>query len=216
MSAFVSALPALIVPIVIIGGIMGGVFTPTESGAVAVIAAIVASIIYKSFDIKQLPEILLRTGVSTAGIMLIVAFGNIMGWTLAMDGIPAKITGGILAVTTNKEIVMLLIILSLLAIGCVMEAFSAMYIFTPVFVPLATAVGIDPVHFGIVYCVMLTIGLITPPVGMLLFVTSNISNIPLAKLSKSITPFVLVALVVTLLLAFCPQIVMFIPNLLGI
>ena len=83
------------------------------------------------------------------------------------------------------------------------------------FVPLATSVGIDPVHFGIVYSVMLTIGLITPPVGMLLFVTSNIANIPLAKLSKSIAPFVLAALVVTLILAYCPQIVMFIPNMLG-
>ena len=132
-----------------------------------------------------------------------------------MDNIPAKIINGILSVTTNANVVMLLIILSLLAIGCVMEAFSAMYIFTPVFVPLATSVGIDPVHFGIVYSVMLTIGLITPPVGMLLFVTSNIANIPLAKLSKSIAPFVLAALVVTLILAYCPQIVMFIPNMLG-
>ena len=213
--AFVEAIPALLVPVVIIGGIMGGIFTPTESGAVAVVAAIVASMIYRTFDFKQLPEILFKTGVSTSGIMLIVAFGNIMGWTLAMDNIPAKIINGILSITTNANVVMLLIILALLAIGCVMEAFSAMYIFTPVFVPLATSVGIDPIHFGIVYSVMLTIGLITPPVGMLLFVTSNIANIPLAKLSKSIAPFVLAALVVTLILAYCPQIVMFIPNMLG-
>jgi len=216
IKAFVKAIPALIVPFVIIGGIMGGIFTPTESGAVAVVAAIVASLIYRTFNVKDLPEILLRTGVTTAGIMLIVAFGNIMGWTLAMDGIPAKITTGILSFTTNKYVVMLLIIVALTIIGCLMEAFSAMYIFTPVFFPLATAVGIDPIHFGIIYCVMLTIGLITPPVGMLLFVTSNISKIPLARLSKAIAPFAVSAIIVTLILAYCPALVMFIPNMLGI
>lgn len=209
-------MPALIVPVVIIGGIMGGLFTPTESGAVAVVAAIVASLIYRTFDFKALPGILLKTGVSTAGIMLIVAFGNIMGWTLAMDNIPSLITTSILSLTTNKYIVMLLIILALIVIGCVMEGFSAMYIFVPVFAPLAMAVGFDPIHFGIIFCLMSTIGLITPPVGMLLFVTSNISKIPLGRLSKSIAPFAAVALVVTLILAYFPQIVMFIPNLMGI
>ena len=211
--AFVKAIPALLVPVVIIGGIMGGVFTPTESGAVAVVAAVVAAIIYRSFDIKSLPDVLLNTGMTTAAIMLIVAFGNIIGWSLSIDNIPNKITNAILSVTDNKQIVLLLIILCLFAIGCVMDAFAAMYVFTPVFYPLATAVGIDPIHFGIIFCLMLTIGLITPPVGMLLFVTSNISGVPLAKLSKTIWPFVLTAMVVVLLLAFVPDLVMFIPNL---
>ncbi len=215
LKAFIKALPALIVPLVIVGGIMGGVFTPTESGAVAVLAAIAASLIYRTFDIRALPNILLNTGVTTAGIMLIVAFGNIMGWTMAIDNIPTMITNGILSVTTNKHVVMLLIIIALALIGCVMEGFSAQYIFTPVFVPLAMAVGIDPIHFGIILCIMLTIGLITPPVGMLLFVTSNIAGIPLARLSKSIAPFALVAFIVTIILAYVPQLVMFIPNMLG-
>ena len=211
--AFVKAIPALLVPVVIIGGIMGGVFTPTESGAVAVVAAVVAAIIYRSFDIKSLPDVLLNTGMTTAAIMLIVAFGNIIGWSLSIDDIPNKITRAFLSVTDNKQIVLLLIILCLFAIGCVMDAFAAMYVFTPVFYPLATAVNIDPIHFGIIFCLMLTIGLITPPVGMLLFVTSNISGVPLAKLSKTIWPFVLTAMVVVLLLAFVPDLVMFIPNL---
>ena len=112
---------------------MGGIFTPTESGAVAVVAAIVASMIYRTFDFKQLPEILFKTGVSTSGIMLIVAFGNIMGWTLAMDNIPAKIINGILSVTTNANVVMLLIILSLLAIGwCNGSIFCNVYIYSGV------------------------------------------------------------------------------------
>lgn len=211
--AFVKAIPALLVPVVIIGGIMGGIFTPTESGAVAVVAAVVAAIIYRSFDIKSLPDVLLNTGMTTAAIMLIVAFGNIIGWSMSIDNIPSKITNAILSVTDNQQIVLLLIILCLFAIGCVMDAFAAMYVFTPVFYPLATAVGIDPIHFGIIFCLMLTIGLITPPVGMLLFVTSNISGVPLAKLSKTIWPFVLTAMVVVLLLAFVPDLVMFIPNL---
>lgn len=211
--AFVKAIPALLVPVVIIGGIMGGIFTPTESGAVAVVAAVVAAIIYRSFDIKSLPDVLLNTGMTTAAIMLIVTFGNIIGWSMSIDNIPNKITNAILSVTDNQQIVLLLIILCLFAIGCVMDAFAAMYVFTPVFYPLATAVGIDPIHFGIIFCLMLTIGLITPPVGMLLFVTSNISGVPLAKLSKTIWPFVLTAMVVVLLLAFVPDLVMFIPNL---
>lgn len=214
--AFVKAIPALVVPLIIVGGIMGGIFTPTESGAVAVIAAIIASLIYGTFDIKSLPNILLNTGTTTAGIMLIVAFGNIMGWTMAIDNIPSTITNGILSITTDANLVMLLIIIALAAIGCVMEGFSAQYIFTPVFVPLAMAVGIDPVHFGIILCVMLTIGLITPPVGMLLFVTSNISGVPLARLSKSIAPFALVAIAITLILAFVPDLVMFLPNMMGL
>ncbi|MDF3002823.1 MAG: putative transporter [Bacillota bacterium] len=215
-TAFVKALPALVVPFIIVGGIMGGIFTPTESGAIAVLAAILASLIYRTFDIKALPGVLLNTGISTAGIMLIVAFGNIMGWTIAIDQIPARIQEGILSVTDNPQLVMLMIILALIVIGCVMEGFAALYIFTPVLVPLATAVGYDPIHFGIVLCIMLTIGLITPPVGMLLFVTSNISGIPLARLSKSIAPFALVAILVTVLLAYVPKLVMFLPQLMGL
>ena len=195
-------------PVVIIGGIMGGIFTPTESGAVAVVAAVIAAIIYRSFDIKSLPEVLLNTGMTTAAIMLIVAFGNIIG----IENIPTLITEAILSVTDSQIVVMLLIIACLFVIGCLMDAFAAMYVFTPVFYPLAVAVGLDPIHFGIIFCLMLTIGLCTPPVGMLLFVTSNISKVPLAKLSKSIWPFVASAMVVVLLLTFIPQLVMFIPN----
>ena len=180
--------------------------------AVAVVAAVVAAIIYRSFDIKSLPEVLLNTGMTTAAIMLIVAFGNIIGWSLAIENIPTLITETILSITDSQIVVMLLIIACLFVIGCLMDAFAAMYVFTPVFYPLAMAVGLDPIHFGIIFCLMLTIGLCTPPVGMLLFVTSNISKVPLAKLSKSIWPFVAAAMVVVLLMTFFPQIVMFIPN----
>lgn len=178
----------------------------------AVVAAVVAAIIYRSFDIKSLPEVLLNTGMTTAAIMLIVAFGNIIGWSLAIENIPTLITETILSITDSQIVVMLLIIACLFVIGCLMDAFAAMYVFTPVFYPLAMAVGLDPIHFGIIFCLMLTIGLCTPPVGMLLFVTSNISKVPLAKLSKSIWPFVAAAMVVVLLMTFFPQIVMFIPN----
>lgn len=213
--SFVKSIPALIVPVIIIGGIVGGIFTPTESGAIAVVAAIIASLIYRSFEFKKLPSVLLKTGISTAAIMYIVAFGNIMGWTFAMDGIPAKITDGILSITQNRYLILFLILIALTIIGCLMEAFAAMYIFVPVFVPLATAIGLDPVHFGIVLCLMFTVGLMTPPVGMLLFVTSNMAKIPLSKLSKSVAPFALAAFIVILLLAYCPPLVTFIPDMLG-
>ncbi|GAA0720277.1 TRAP transporter large permease [Clostridium malenominatum] len=213
--AFVKAAPSLVVPVVIVGGVLGGVFTPTESGAVAVAIALISGLAYRTLKISELPEILLNTGITTAAIMFIVAFGNIIGWTLAIDQLPAKMAQGILGVTTNKNLVMLMILLALIIIGCVMEAFAALLIFVPVFAPIAKAVGIDPIHFGIIFSVMINIGLITPPVGMLLFVTSNISKVPLGKINKAILPFVGVAFVVTFILAFVPDLVMFLPNLIA-
>jgi tripartite ATP-independent transporter DctM subunit len=211
--AFIKAAPALLVPVVIVGGVLGGIFTPTESGAVAVAIALICGLAYRTLKISELPKIMINSAITTAPIMLIVAFGNIMGWTLAIDQIPAKMASGILGFTTNANLVMLIVIIALLIIGCVMDGFAALLIFVPVFAPIAKAVGIDPIHFGIIFSVIINIGLITPPVGMLLFVTSNISKVPLSKINKAVLPFVLSALIITLIMAFVPQIVMFLPNI---
>ena len=215
LKSFVGAAPSLMVPVVILGGVLGGIFTPTESGAIAVAIALISGLAYRTLDIKELPKIFLNTSIVTASIMLIVAFGNIMGWTLAIDQIPVKVASAILSFTDNQNLVMLLILFALIIVGCLMEAFAALLVFVPVFYPIATQVGIDPVHFGLIFSVMLNIGLITPPVGMVLFVTSNISKVPLSKLNKAVIPFVIIAFGVTFTLAFLPDITLYLPRIFG-
>lgn len=212
--AFVKAIPALLVPTIILGGVMGGFFTPTESGAVAVFAAMFAGFFYKTLKLKDIPAMLNRTAISTAAIFLIMAFGNIISWSMAMEGIPQLLTNGILSLTTNKYIVIAIMLVIMIIVGCFLDATAALIIFVPVFLPLTTYIGMDPLHFGLIFCIMIIIGLATPPVGMSLFVTSNVTGIRLSELCKEIWPFVIVALGITCALAYLPSLVMFLPNLL--
>lgn len=213
--AFVRAIPALVVPIIMVGGILAGIFTPNESACVAVVAAVIVGLGYKTLDLKRLPAALLRAGMASAALLLIVSFGNIISWTLAISGVKDVVMAAILGITTNKYLIMLIIIIILAAVGCVMDATAAMLVFIPVLTPFADLIGMDPVHFGLIYCLMITIGLITPPVGMTLFVTSNVSGINFTSICKQVVPFAVVALAVTIALAYLPGVVMFLPNLFG-
>lgn len=212
---FVGAIPALLVPVVLVGGITMGIFTPQESGAVAVVAAIVAGIIYRKFSFRLLPKALLNAVPVTAGIFIIIGFGNILGWSMAVDGIPEKISSAVLGFTQNGAVIILMMFAVLIIVGCAMEATAAQLIFTPVMLPLAQAAGMNPVQFGVWFCIMITMGLVTPPIGMTLFVTSNITKVPLIKISKQLLPFIAVTFAVTLLMAYVPGIIMFLPNMLG-
>jgi len=213
--SLIVSLPALIIPLIIVGGILTGAFTPTESGAIACFVAFIAGkFIYRRLKWSDMPKILGDTAILTSAIMIIVALGNVLGWTLAMDQIPQLLSNAILSVTDSQAVVMLLILLALLFIGMFMEAFAAMVIFVPVFAPLAVAAGINDVHFGIVFSLMISVALITPPVGMVLFVSSNVTGVPLAKISRTVVPFVIVSMVIVLILAFVPQLVLFLPELL--
>lgn len=215
LKAIVIALPALIIPLVIVGGILTGAFTPTESGAIACFVAFIAGkYIYKRLKWADMPKILADTAILTSAIMIIVAMGNVLGWTLAMDRVPQVLSNAIQSITDSQVVVMLLILLALLIIGMFMEAFAAMVIFVPVFAPLAAAYGINDVHFGLVFSLMISVALITPPVGMVLFVSSNVSGVPLAAISKGVIPFVIVSMIVVLIVAFVPQTVLWLPNLL--
>lgn len=209
-----TSLPALFIPVIIIGGVLGGVFTPTESGAVACVAATILGFAYKNLKIKDMLGIFTSASLITAGIMLIISFGNVIGWSLAFDKVPEKLVNVIMATTTNPALVMALVLVMLFLIGTVMEAFAAMIILVPVLYPLGEAMGYDPIHFGMIIIIMLTIALATPPVGMLLFTTSKVSGIELSKLNKSIWPFIAAGMVVTIILAYVPQITTFLPNLL--
>ena len=214
--SFVKAIPALLVPVILVGGITAGIFTPQESGAVAVVAAIVAGIIYRKFKLSMLPKVFMRSVPVTAGIFIIIGFGNIMGWSMAVDKIPDKISNAVLGFTQNGAVIILLMFAILIVVGCAMEATAAQLIFTPVLMPLAAAAGMDMVQFGVWFCIMITLGLVTPPVGMTLFVTSNNTKVPLIRISKQLLPFIIVAFAVTLLMAYVPGIIMFLPNLMGI
>lgn len=171
--SFVKAIPALLVPAIIIGGVLSGFCTAIEAGAVACVAAFVVSLIYRELDLKKIPAMMLRTAISTGAIFLIIAFGNLLAWTMAKDGIADLIISAILAVTSNKYLIIFLILLLLVLVGCVLDMASATLIFIPVMFPLIQMIGMDVVHFGIVFSLMITIGMITPPVGQVLFITCN-------------------------------------------
>lgn len=214
IKAFVSAIPALMVPLIIVGGVIGGVFTPSEAGAVSVAAALLCGVVYREMDWKKVPKILIDTAITSAAILLIVAFGNVLGWTLVMDGIPAALAAFMTNLTTNKTVIMLVMVAAMIVIGCFIEGFSSYLIFAPVFAAVALAAGIDLVHFSMIFIVMINIGVITPPVGMVLFVSSNVTGTPLNKMAKTIWPFAAAATASVILLACCEPLVTYLPNLL--
>lgn len=214
--AFIEAIPALMIPIVMMGGIIAGIFTPTESASVAIVAAIMVGMLYKTLDLKKLPRALINAGTTAAALLLIVAFGNIISWTLAVAGVKDIVIGTMLSITRNRYLLLFMVIVMMMAVGCVMDATAAMLVFIPVLTPVADLLGLNPIHFGVIYCLLITIGLVTPPVGMTLFVTSNVSGIEFSKICRAVIPFAAVAIVITVILAYMPSVVMFIPNLLGI
>lgn len=212
LKSFVEAIPALLVPVVIVGGVLTGIFTPTESGAVACVIAVISGFIYKTLRVEEIPQMLLRAAKASASIMFIIACGNIMGWSMAVDGIPAMLQQFILGLTSNYYLVIALMLLILVIVGCLMEATAAMLIFSTVFLGLANAIGMDTLHFGLVFCLMLVLALVTPPVGMTLFVTANVSGISVREISKAIIPFVLAAFIVIALIAYLPDVALWMPR----
>lgn len=210
--SIVKAIPALLIPFLILGGIMGGITTPTESAAVASLAAfVVGKFVYKQLKLKDLGPIFERTAVTSAAIMIIVAMANILGWTMALDQIPQMIADGLLNITQNPYLLLLLINILLIFVGMVMETFAAVIILVPVLLPVVTSVGIDPLHFGIVMCVNLTIGLLTPPIGVALFTTSSVTGVSLNKMVGPIWRWVGVAFLVLVLITYIPALVTWLP-----
>jgi tripartite ATP-independent transporter DctM subunit len=210
--AIATASPALLVPVIILGGILGGITTPTESAASASFVALILGLfVYRKLKLSDIPRILQRTGITSSTIMIIVAMANIMGWTMALDDIPQTIASGLLSLTENKWVMLLLINIFLLFVGMVMETVAAIIILVPVFLPIVSSLGIDPLHFGMVMCINLIVGLLTPPVGVALFTTSIVTGVPLRKLIKPIWTWVGICLVVLLFCTYVPSLVTFLP-----
>lgn len=213
-SSFSGAFWALFMTVIILYGILGGYFTPTEASIIAVLYAIVVGMfIYKELKIKDLPGIILKSMTSAAAIMLLVAFANLFGWIMTREQIPQLIADSILGFSTNSVVVILLILLLLLFVGTFMETIAALVILFPVLLPVATQIGMDPIQFGVVMVLTLVLGLMTPPVGVCLFVASQIGRVSMGKVVIELIPFFAVGIVVLLLVAFIPQVTLFLPSL---
>ncbi len=205
---------ALIAPVIILGGIVTGIVTPTEAGVLAVMYSLfVGFVIHRELKVRELPAVFCRTAVGTAVIMIIVGASGIMGWLVANLRIGEVIVAGVTALTQSPWMILLLMNFFFLIVGCLMDPLAGMMIFIPVFMPLIKYVHIDPIHFGLVVVLNLMIGLLTPPVGYLLFMTAEMADVSIDAVIREAIPLFVALLVVLVLATYWPGMVMAIPNL---
>ena len=216
LQATVSAFGAILMPLIILGGIFGGIFTATEAAAVATVYAfLMGKFVYKELQWHHLPEIFYKAGLNTAMILIIVGVANLVGYIMAVERIPLMVAELFLGITTNKYVMLLLINILLLIVGCFIDGASALIIFTPVLLPIIYKLGIDPIFFGVMITVNLMIGTITPPVGLCLYVACGIADVRLDQISRTIIPFLLIEIAVLFLITYVPGLIMFLPALFG-
>ena len=205
---------ALLMTFIILYGIIGGVFTPTEASIVAVVyAALIGLFVYRKLSLKEIPRIVLDSVKTSASLMILVGFSNLLGWILVTEGLPELISERLLGFTDNKIVILIIINLILLLVGTFMETIAALLIMFPVLLNVAVGVGVDPIQFAVIAVLNLIIGLTTPPVGVCLFVASSIGKISIDRISKSILPFLLVSILVLILVTYIPQISLMLPGL---
>ena len=213
-AAFKRASLALVTPLIIMGGIFGGVFTPTEAAAVAAIYSLALGLfIYREMSWRDLPRIFKESVSTSAVVGLIVAGASLFGWVLAREQVPQKVAAAFLTVSQDPLVILLIINLLLIFLGCIMEGLAIMILLVPVLLPVTQAVGIDPVHFGVIVVMNLMIGILTPPFGVALFVVAKVGNIPFHVLARAILPFLGPLLVVQVIVTYWPGLILFLPRL---
>ncbi len=212
---FLRALPSLMMLVIVIGGIVAGFFTATEASAVAVLYALVLAFIYKELTMNDLPSVILNSVKTTAFVLLLVATCIGLSWIMAYENIPQNVSEALLALSDNKFVILLIINLILLFVGVFMDMTPAVLIFTPIFLPIVTNLGLDPVHFGIIMVLNLSVGLGTPPVGSLLFIGCSVSKVKIETVIKPLLPMFVVMIVTLLLVTYVPEISMWLPKTLG-
>lgn len=211
------AIPSLFLVVLVIGGIIGGYFTPTEAGAIAVVYSLVLSmVIYKEIKPNQIPSILTKSVTTTAIVMLLIGASAAMSWLLSYENIPQEISVGLLGITENKIILLLLINVLLLVVGTFMDMTPAVLIFTPIFLPIVETLGISPLHFGIIMILNLSIGLCTPPVGSVLFVGCSVGKTSIAQVIKPLIPLYIAMFIALALVTAFPQISEYLPKAFGL
>jgi TRAP-type C4-dicarboxylate transport system permease large subunit len=209
------ALPSLFMLIIIIGGIVAGYFTATEASAVAVLYALVLAFIYKEITIKDLPGIILRSVRTTSIVLFLVSASIGLSWIMSYENIPQNVSEGLLNISNNPFVILLIINFILLFVGIFMDMTPAVLIFTPIFLPVVTTqLGMDPIHFGIIMVLNLCVGLCTPPVGSVLFIGCSVTGIKIEKVIKPLLPIFIAMIVVLLLVTYIPQLSLWLPNLL--
>ncbi|WP_428908482.1 TRAP transporter large permease [Niallia sp. Krafla_26] len=212
--SFVKVLPALLVPGIIIWGIVTGAFTPTESAGIAcVIAILIGFLFYRELKWRELPKVMINTAISTAIVTLLISMANLFGMVLTFERIPQLIAEWMTSVTSSPLVFLLIVNVFFLLLGMLIEGIAILIILTPIFAPLLPQFGIDPIHFGVIICLNVTIGILTPPVGSGLFLASSLGNVKLESLVKAIWPFVVVSIIVLFLITYIPELVLYIPSL---
>lgn len=210
---FIDALPSLLLLVVVIGGIVAGIFTATEASAIAVIYTFILALIYKEINLQNIKPILLETIKTSSIVLLLIATSIAMSWVMSYENIPQEISSTLLSISSNPIVVLIIINLILLFVGVFMDMTPAVLIFTPIFLPIVTDLGMNPVHFGIVMILNLCIGLCTPPVGSVLFVGCSVADLSIQKVIKPLMPLFLVMLMVLMLITFIPSLSLWLPNL---
>ncbi|MCP4687375.1 MAG: TRAP transporter large permease [Desulfobacterales bacterium] len=210
------AMWALMMPVIILGGILGGVVTPTEAAAAAVgFALFVGLVVYRNLSLKTLYNLFFKTAVTMGVITLILSSAKVLAWFLAIEQIPEMVAAVFMGMSENKYVILLLMNLFLIIVGMFLDIGPALLILGPILAPLAINLGVHPLHFGIMMCVNLNIALMTPPMGACLFMGMIVSGLTLGELVKAIWPFILVELFVLILVIFIPEVTMFVPKMLG-
>jgi len=215
LRAFLQALPSLMLLVIVIGGIVAGVFTATEASAVAVLYCLVLAFYYREVSVKDLKPLFMRAVGTTAIVMLLIGTSMSMSWVMAFEHLPERIANGLLAYTESTFAILLVINLVLLFVGIFMDMTPAVLIFTPIFLPVVTSLGMDPVHFGIVMILNLCIGLCTPPVGSVLFVGVGVAGTTISRIIRPLLPLFVVMLLVLLLITYVPGLSTWLPKMFG-
>lgn len=217
IKTIVEAIPSFLVPVIILGGIYGGIFTPTEAAAAGCVLGVIISVfVYKEVKLSDIPYMAFRSVIISAPVMFIIGVSTGFGRVLAITQMPSMIAEGILGITSNSVLLLILINLLLLLVGTFMETNAAIIILTPILLPIVTALGINPIHFGMIMILNLAIGFITPPLGANLFMASEISRVKFETLAKTIWPWIGAMIVVLIIITYIPQISLFLPQMMGL
>ena len=211
--ATLRAVPALIMPLIVLGGIVTGIFTATEAGAVAAVYAfLVGAFVYREIKWKDLERVFIRATATGSMVTLIIAGSTTFGWVLAIEQFPQIVVGALLQLTSNPAVVLAVLMIFLLIIGCFIDVLPAAIILIPVLDPISAKFGFDPIHFAVLVCITLTVGLVTPPVGVVLYVTTGLAGVTLSESSRKVLIPVLVMILVCIVAAYFPPIIVAVPN----
>ena len=214
---FISAFFPLLTPVIILGGILSGVFTPTEAAAAAVAYAVLLSIfVTRTLPLREIPEMLYRAGLASASILLVIGAATVFGWVTSLSGVPSAITGLLAGISDNPLVVLFCVNILLFIVGMFFDAGPAILILGPLLAPTMQSLGIEPLHFAIIMCVNLTVGLATPPMGLVLFVASTLSRVSVVDIAKEMWPFLIMHAIIIFMITYIPALTLTLPRMLGL